>query len=197
MDLKILQWNCRGIYRKLLEFKNYLANLDYIPDIIALQETHLIQKYSPRIRNYILLRKDRDVHGGGVCLFIKNDLPFREIELGNIGEVEAQGIKIQDVSVINIYISPGRRISRSHFEQVFAISSPRALYIGDFNAHHPLWSNAEMNANGRHLYHIVDWENLFVVNTTKPTRLDISRMRYSLIDLTIVTPNLASVTETV
>ena len=47
MDLKILQWNCRGIYRKIVEFKHHIANLSHTPDIIALQETHLVQKYTP------------------------------------------------------------------------------------------------------------------------------------------------------
>ena len=196
MDLKILQWNCRGIYRKILELKHHIANLSHTPDILALQETHLVQKYTPRIRNYTLIRKDRDVHGGGVCLFIKNNLPYNEVCLGNIGAIEAQCIAIQDVRIINVYIPPNRRPPQSHFERLFAARTSRSVFIGDFNAHHPLWSEAVTNSNGRNLYHLIDSCNLVVVNTTNPTRIDLSRRQHSLIDLTIATSSLASLTET-
>ena len=86
MYLKVLQWNCRGIYRKILAFKHYIADLTEAPDVIELHEIHLIQKYNPRIKNYPLIRRVRNVHGGGICFFIKNNLPFNEVELDDLGQ---------------------------------------------------------------------------------------------------------------
>ena len=191
MDLKILQWNCRGIYRKLLEFKHYLTNLNRTPDVIALQETHLIQRYTPRIKNYVLIRKDRDVRGGGICFFVKNNLPFNEVELENLGEIEAQCISVQGVIITNVYIPPNHSIPKRYLERIFTRRNRRSVFVGDFNAHHSLWSDAVANTNGKYLYDILDAENLAIVNTTDPTRIDISRIKYSLLDLTIVSPSLA------
>ena len=81
-SLKILQWNCRSIFSKLPEFKHYLTTLTSLPHIICLQETFLSLKYNPSIPRYNLIRKDRSpTHekGGGVCMFIKSDIIFKEI----------------------------------------------------------------------------------------------------------------------
>ena len=90
MAFSVLQWNCQGIYRKLPDLKNYLDNLKTLPDVIALQETHLISKYKPKLPGFELIRKDRNINGGGICMFIKNNISFSEIDVhfGNI--IEAQ-----------------------------------------------------------------------------------------------------------
>ena len=100
MDLSLIQWNCRGIYRKINELKNYLSNGDTLPDIIALQETHLVPKYKPKINGYELIRKDRDIKGGGLCIFIKNEVSFIEIDPGDVSPNEAQCIHIQETTFL-------------------------------------------------------------------------------------------------
>ena len=91
-SLKILQWNCRSIFSKLPEFKHYLTTLTSLPHIICLQETFLSLKYNPSIPGYNFIRKDRSpIHGkgGGVCMFIKSDIIFKEItENEDIGDNE-------------------------------------------------------------------------------------------------------------
>ena len=74
--------------------------------------------------------------------------------------------------------------------------STRGIYKR-FRRPSPVMQQHRGERKRRHLYHIVDSANLFAVNTIKPTRQDISRMPYSLTDLTIVTPILASVSETI
>lgn len=76
MAINILQWNCRGLHRKLPELKTYICSLKQKPEVIAIQETHLVHRYTPRIAGYDLVRKDRDIHGGGICFFVSTRLKF-------------------------------------------------------------------------------------------------------------------------
>ena len=110
--LTFIQWNCRGIYRKINELKNLLEKADTMPDIIALQETHLIPKYTPKINDFQLIRKDRNINGGGVCMFVKNEISFVETDLQVNRPIEAQCIKIQDFFFFNVYVPPNKSVSR-------------------------------------------------------------------------------------
>jgi len=77
MAVQVLQWNCRSIFRKLPEFKQFLSTFRTLPDIICLQETHLTPKYQPSLPGYTLLRKDRPPHlgkGGGLCVAVKHSV---------------------------------------------------------------------------------------------------------------------------
>ena len=80
-----------------------------------------------------------------------------------------------------MYVPPNRNLPKAHLDKLFSAKNKKAIFIGDFNAHHSLWSDAVENANGRNLHNILDTENLIVVKTSTPTRLDISRMQYSLL----------------
>ena len=128
---------------------------------------------------------------GEFVFFVKNNLPFNEVELENLGEIEAQCISVQGVIITNVYIPPNHSIPKRYLERIFTRRNRRSVFVGDFNAHHSFWSDAVANTNGKYLYDILDAENLAIVNTTDPTRIDISRIKYSLLDLTIVTPSLA------
>ena len=155
MDLSFIQWNCRGIYRKINELKNYLGNAETLPDIIALQETHLVPKYKPKINGYEMVRKDRDIKGGGICIFIKNEIPFIEIDLGDVSPIEAQCIRIQETYFFNVYIPPNKNVERHRIMSMLDVREPRAVkkvIVGDFNAHHPMWGSAITNSRGRHVF---------------------------------------------
>ena len=120
---------------KINDLKHFLINSEILPDIIALQETHLIAKYVPKIPEYSLVRKDRDVRGGGVCMFLKNNIPFTEIEVNSKRPIEAQCVVIQDLQIFNVYIPPCADVEGSALSSLLVASEPRTIIIGDFNAH--------------------------------------------------------------
>ena len=69
MAVTILQWNARSILKKLPEFKKYLSDLAFLPDVICIQATHLSPKHNPILPGYSVIRKDRPPHrgkGGGL-----------------------------------------------------------------------------------------------------------------------------------
>jgi len=64
MVVTILQWNARSIFKKLPEFKKYLSDLAFLPDVICIHETHLSPKYNPILPGYTVIAKDRPPHRG-------------------------------------------------------------------------------------------------------------------------------------
>lgn len=73
MVITILQWNARSLIANGQEFKHYsIANGDFSPDIICIQETWLKPQLNFCINRYESVRKDRPIgNGGGTATFIK------------------------------------------------------------------------------------------------------------------------------
>ena len=117
-------------------------------DIFALSETKLDKSFSTaqfHITNFVLHRKDRNAHGGGVITYIRSDLPHRrrfDIEL-NINAIEVIILEVQLYKkekwfICSCYKPPS--IKDSVFEKSFSellnslqIESPHILIIGDVN----------------------------------------------------------------
>ena len=201
MAILILQWNCRGIYRKINELKHLLDNAETLPDILALQETHLTEKYTPKIPGFTMIRKDRDVHGGGVCMFIKNNIPFVEREVPKNENIEVQCICIREIQLFNVYLPPNKNIGRAALTSLLSTSSAKTIIVGDFNAHHPMWSEGITNSYGRNLHHVIELFDLVIMNTNRITRLNLSAAttgarRGSVLDLTIASKDIANRIET-
>ena len=95
-SITVLQWNCRGIYRKLHEFKKFLSDLDIAPDLIALQETHLVERYTPKIHGYRIFRKDKSISSGGLAIFVKENLSVSniDIDISTTSRIEVQCIQV-------------------------------------------------------------------------------------------------------
>ena len=77
LGLNLLSLNCRSLFPKIDDLR-----LLALSDIIAVCETFLDQSISSSelaIANLTLIRRDRNRHGGGVALYIREDLPFRVI----------------------------------------------------------------------------------------------------------------------
>jgi len=73
-NFTILQCNARSIFEKLPEFKKYLSDLAFLPDVICIQETHLCPKCNPILPGYTVIRKDRPPHrgkGGGLAICVR------------------------------------------------------------------------------------------------------------------------------
>ena len=171
--ISILQWNCRGIYRKILEFKRYLSTLSTIPDLLILQETHLIERYSPKIQGYDLIRKDNTLHSGGLAIFAKDNLRTVILNTPGTTNIELQCIRVHNLSIYNIYIPPDRRLDIQELD--FMSNLPKhAIIVGDFNARHHVWSNSDnplSNKRDQSILEAIEWidnTELIVTNAHRP-----------------------------
>ena len=84
---------------------NLLALLrKHNPDIVLLNETWLKSNYNFSIKNYSIVRQDRDDGYGGIATCIKNNILFSHIKSYNDDLPQYIVIKISDLNIINIII---------------------------------------------------------------------------------------------
>ena len=70
--LEIMHWNAEGVFHKEDELRHLLHQRDI--DICCIQETHLKEGKSFKVRGYQTLRLDRpDRHKGGVLTLVRNN----------------------------------------------------------------------------------------------------------------------------
>lgn len=73
--LKILQWNARGISDfSTAKQLNVLIKSSNVDTAKQLCETFLNSHHKFKLSGYKIYRNDRDTHGGGVAIAVKNDL---------------------------------------------------------------------------------------------------------------------------
>ena len=84
-DLQFIHINAHSMFHKLSEIR--LLALKIKPAIISISETWLkeyITNQSVKIENYNVIRRDRESHAGGVCVYIRSDLAYNQrVELQN------------------------------------------------------------------------------------------------------------------
>jgi exonuclease III len=171
--IKIMQWNCNGITRKIPELKNFLASMSQQPDIICLEETHLNDRQKLKVPTYITERCDRSTGEkcGGVAILLKENLIYSVLEhIENLEEITVR-IKSgsQQIIISNIYNPPRSTIDESKYQLL--ASRPNMILLGDFNAHTPLLGATNTNAEGTVLEKLVDDNHLIALNDKTGTYL--------------------------
>ena len=134
--------NVNSLRNKFLSTKDLLA--DNI-DLLLLSETKLDDSFPLsqfRIDGYRLFRKDRDRFGGGLCLFVNEDIPCREIECTFLHGTEYLCVEInlrkRKWLVIGVY-KPPQKNERSFLEKIsnelneLIKKYENLLLLGDFN----------------------------------------------------------------
>ena len=95
--LNILHQNIRGLYTPKINLEHILVSLKGI-DILGISETHLIDQIITEelaIEDVVFERKDRFTgNGGGIGMYIKQDVPYqRRFDLER-GEIECIWIEV-------------------------------------------------------------------------------------------------------
>lgn len=188
----ILQWNARSLSANGQEFKKYVESLKEKPNIICVQETWLVPRLDFLIKGYNSLRRDREVgKGGGVVIFIQRGIQYKEIKKGN--ELEYIAIEVrssEDKMIIINYYNPCRQVEVKQLEDIWKDLTGRIIWCGDFNAHSTLWGEKD-DVNGNVIEEFMEEKELVCLNDGSGTRIDVARGTESVIDLTIVTKNIA------
>lgn len=108
--LKIIQCNIRGFYNNLNELKVLTEEIK--PDVLCLQETHLLASTKTNYRNFKIIRKD-NINcinaSGGVMMCIKNTYHCSKIDIDTNLQAVAAQITIDNenkVTICSIYLKP-------------------------------------------------------------------------------------------
>ena len=189
--LKILYTNCRSLPPNLDSLRAYAAS--HTPDIIALCETWIddtISDFEIFIPEYFVIRRDRNRHGGGVLLYIKENIPIMNVTRHATIELLFVEVSLKhcSLSIGLFYRPPSSDHSLTELE-LFLESLPptklkNAVLLGDFNINllssSPSAQNITSTLSTFHLSQIV----------TEPTRISSSS---SLIDHVYISdPSLAN-----
>ena len=158
--LTIFHWNLNNIlahdYSKLFLLKAYISVHKF--DIICLSETYLdsivfLDDENLVISGYNLIRSDHpsNTKRGGACLYYKNYLPLRVLNISYLKECLNFQLKIGDKScnVIALYRSPSQSQddfeTSDNFEMMLETLAQKGSFLrtifGDFNAKSCNWYN--------------------------------------------------------
>jgi ribonuclease HI len=188
LELRIIQWNCRTIHGKLQIIKHIIN--EHRPHIFALNETRMDEHYQINLRGFYCIRKDRSRRGGGVAIFIREDLEFRE-KKSNISSEFIENAVCQinwqgkQVSIFNCYIPPNANISETDLRSIFDITDESYIILGDLNAHNEIWGCFENNQRGRWLLDAIESNDAVLMNTGAVTRVSCPPQRDSAVDMAI------------
>ena len=90
----ILYSNTRSLVSKMIELQGVVGvNL---PGFVSIPETWLspvVPDSDVHFSNYILLRRDRPTHAGGVCIFVDAEIPYSCLRAFESSEVELIWVK--------------------------------------------------------------------------------------------------------
>ena len=148
--------NVHILYTNICSLRHKINDLEWelqqVPDTIAfcLTETHLgsvISSGELNISNYQLFRKDRDIYGGGVAVYIRSDIQTNVITLQSGSESLLVKLTCSTFSfyLLVVYRPPNNQeplLLPTLLEEADSIAGDKNLLIcGDFNLPKIDWSN--------------------------------------------------------
>jgi hypothetical protein len=172
-SFKVLQFNCNGLRNKIIEILDFMKDKNI--KIAAIQESKLnSNSILPELGDYELIRKDRIKDaGGGLAFLIHKDVRYESLpDLPPDLHLETFGIKVANISIINVYLPPVSSCSQGYVPDFSNILNYNdALLLGDFNAHDTLWHSSINDARGSALAEEIGDSAFGILNCDKPTRL--------------------------
>lgn len=140
--LKIGHLNIRSLAKHFDETAILMQEHNF--DFLGLSETWLSNKNTNRsiqIKNYKLIRSDRDSHAGGVCLYFRSNLKVKKLSSGSCGKVEFLASEFEScfgtMLILVIYNpSPVCRNDIGDIQNIFEkhlSNYNRFIGLGDFN----------------------------------------------------------------
>ena len=97
------------------------------------------------------------------------------------------------IKVVNFY-NPCERLDAVGLDGLVGQIGEMCVWVGDFNAHNPLWGSERVDHNGKVVEDFLDRNDYVVLNDGRPTRYNILSNTLS-IELSFATSNLARVGE--
>ena len=98
----------------------------------------------------------------------------------------------KSLTVCNVYLPPSLDVNFSDLEHLIEQLPAPFVLIGDFNAHSPLWGDVRQDSRGQMVEKLLNDYNLCLLNTGEPTYRHHSHHSFSVPDVSICDPSLAS-----
>ena len=144
------------------------------------------------VHGFTCHRQDRPTTGGGVAIFIKDDIPHRGLPLTTTLEAVAIEVSINDgqsISFCKIYHTE-RKLDETLLLLLHRQLPGPTILCGDFNSHHAAWGSRKTNRKGINLLSFSSNSSVTILNDGSGTHV-IHTCRLTAIDLTLVSDNLA------
>lgn len=200
-DLLVWHWNCNGYPSKKAILRQHLKQIDRIPDVIMIQETH--SEDAPKLPGYRThasppsARISKVGAGRGVCTFVRKGITLVEhVLVGNSAveycadEIITGKKKKESTFVVNVYSNPAHRQQKFRtliHKAVAAAQGNTLLICGDFNAPHREWGYPNTTVKGRDLVEDATEAGLeLMTDPAHPTRIGTSVTRDTTTDLTFI-----------
>ena len=190
--LKICSFNARSIFKKLDEIKNLLDGVNV--DLICVTETLLkeaITDSAISIDGFDVIRKDRvGNRGGGVCIYIKNNLNYKVVLSESNNNIETIFIEIilhKSKLLLGVVYKPPKKDGVGELEKILydlSLLYSSIILCGDFN-----YNILRSSRYIRLFLNLLESYSLDIINT-EPTYFYESGS--SLLDLIITNTNKVS-----
>lgn len=163
-------------------------------DIMLVNETKLTNDIVTKIKNFQVIRKDRNAHGGGVAIFVSDKIAFTACPTDNLVSAENICIKlIGNIFIVAVYNEPRNKLTEREISGLTSLGN-RVLIIGDLNARHYTWNNTTTNTNGRTLFNYIQNNPVIIQYPQDPTHFPDNGMSPTCIDI-VVNKNVPNATD--
>jgi exonuclease III len=156
--LNILSWNAQSIANTTKQHELFSLLKQQNIHIVCLQETFLNNTSKIFIEGYTIHRNDRDSHGGGVAILVRNNIQHKVTCIANTVSVENISIEVtignRKLTVTSAY-NPKQS---QYFREDLILLTPQAtetIVFGDLNAQHTEWNCCKINNSGKKLHDLI------------------------------------------
>ncbi|GFO17001.1 RNA-directed DNA polymerase from mobile element jockey-like [Plakobranchus ocellatus] len=161
------------------------------PEIICIQESHLLKDNQLRIRNYVDYRQEvEQKNSPGHGILIRKDLNYLPVRSTTGPFLNYQSVEVYvgrtKFLLTNSYlrINPKQHLHEDELRAV--LERPYHILVGDLNAHSPAWGNRKSDWAGQTLERLTLDIGCMIENTGEPTRLaTVANQKQTAIYLTI------------
>lgn len=170
-NLRIMTWNANSITNKKIELQHFLSvnNLD----VAAITETKLSPTRKFSIPNYTVYRSDRNQHGGGVLLLVKNGIKHDSYYLPEMTNLETVAVCLyvnngSKLLFVSCYKPPDKSLLHTDLHKIFRCCD-NVVIAGDLNCKHTIWNCSTADRDGRNLLTYCQRYNVVINYPDSPT----------------------------
>ena len=192
--LKVMQWNAEGLMRKKTELEHRI-NRENI-DICCIQETHLQQDKTFKVRGCQCFRTDRggDRRKGGILTLINSNInAYMSSSLSDGAEQHTLTVNTlkRDILLVNYYCPNNVNMALHNIH----VRGSNCIIMGGFNSHSQSWGCDHIDARGEEIEAWQDDNNLTLINQSYDTPTFYSRCWHttSTLDIALCTEVLHSI----
>lgn len=195
-NLKIIHWNCQGLFSKKQDIEKFLIS----NDVVIINETLVSEESSKfvRFKNSRIYNLHGENGKRGSSIIFRDDLNYDLIHFDTTDlNCELIGISITTsigiIHIISIYRSPSYLFTPRDWDKLFELIDPyknQMIFCGDFNLHNEYWGGINDTRHSDYFLDLIFEKDLYILNDKSPTYFAHNGNTSSSIDLTIVSNNL-------